>query len=468
MNDKLEMIRMGALSPHPENPRKDVGDIEELTESIRKNGLMQNLTVVKGKWDSRADNGTGDINPYAPGYTILIGHRRFAAAKAAGLTEVPCRVVEKMDKKEQLSTMLEENMQRTDLSVYEQAQGFQMMMDLGQTEEDLVEKTGFSRTTIKHRLNLAKLDSEVLKEKQDNEAYQISIMDLYELEKVKDIDKRNEILKNSTSSKDIAWRVSSTVREQKWKDKLEQIIRACKTAGIRELDLEEKTVKWSFNQLVTIRVDDDIADKIAEACDKVEDSSQDCAYYESYESVVIVDISFEQNSSEENKVDPEELERRRKRATIKHEAEETLDMLKDRSNFFVEQVLEGDLGHPKWDMDIFEEMLDAMIKTNATLRRILIERVTKDNMYGMSKEAKEAAFDEIDAMTPLNKMLVIIAEAIYDIDDVVGWDSSYDQETADECKKAFEIFRHWGWSPLSEEEQKLMDGTAEVYEVDDE
>ena len=57
--------------------------------------------------------------------------------------------------------MLEENIQREDLTVWEQAQGFQMMLDLGETEDTIADKTGFSKTTIKHRLNIAKLDQEI-------------------------------------------------------------------------------------------------------------------------------------------------------------------------------------------------------------------------------------------------------------------------------------------------------------------
>ena len=137
----MEMISIDRLYPHPQNPRRDVGDISELTESIRANGVFQNLTVIEG--------GAG-VPKGAEGYTVIIGHRRLAAAKAAGLTELPCSVVE-MDEREQVATMLLENMQRSDLTVYEQAQGFQMMLDLGETEQSIAEKTGFSKATVRHR-----------------------------------------------------------------------------------------------------------------------------------------------------------------------------------------------------------------------------------------------------------------------------------------------------------------------------
>lgn len=62
-----------------------------------------------------------------------------------------------MDEREQMQTMMIENMQRSDLTVYEQAQGFQMMMDFGQTVEQISDKSGFSQSTIRRRIKLLEL-----------------------------------------------------------------------------------------------------------------------------------------------------------------------------------------------------------------------------------------------------------------------------------------------------------------------
>lgn len=91
--------------------------------------------------------------------------------------------------------MLLENMQRSDLSVSEQAQGFQLMLDLGETETTIAEKTGFSRSTVRHRLNLAKLDQETLTSREENKDFQLTLTDLYELEKVQDIEKEMKSLR---------------------------------------------------------------------------------------------------------------------------------------------------------------------------------------------------------------------------------------------------------------------------------
>lgn len=144
----IQMISITKLHPHKDNPRKDLGDLSELTESIKANGIFQNLTVTP-----RAEGG----------YTVVIGHRRMAAAKAAGLTELPCAVVD-MDAKTQLSTMLLENMQRSDLTLYEQAQGFQLMFDLGMSEKEIADKSGFTVATVKKRLKIATLPADDLKD----------------------------------------------------------------------------------------------------------------------------------------------------------------------------------------------------------------------------------------------------------------------------------------------------------------
>jgi len=172
---QLVMIPVKLIQPHPNNPRKDLGDLTELTESIKKNGIMQNLTVVENE---------------GSGYTVVIGHRRLAAAKAAGVAEVPCAVAE-LDEGEQLATMLLENMQRQDLTVYEQAEGIQLLLDLSFSVADIAEKTGFSESTVRRRAKLLSLDRAKFKASQ---ARQVSLTDYESLFKIEDEGRRNALL----------------------------------------------------------------------------------------------------------------------------------------------------------------------------------------------------------------------------------------------------------------------------------
>lgn len=230
----LKNIKVEQLYPHPDNPRKEIGDLSEMVESVKKNGIMQNLTVIPltALHDEPDEQPDADNISLLSDFHVLIGHRRLAAAKQAGLKEVPCKIISKISKKEQVSIMLEENMQRNDLTIYEQAQGFQMMLDLGDTEEQIAEKTGFSRSTIRRRLSIAKLDAEELKKKEQDSSFQLTLKDLYELEKVEDIEIRNKILKEARDSRDIAWKAQSAVKEAEREKKAKEIIELLKAAGI--------------------------------------------------------------------------------------------------------------------------------------------------------------------------------------------------------------------------------------------
>ena len=199
MND-IKMIPISQLAHHPENPRLDLGDLAELTASIKANGILQNLTVVfepehamsNAEWTAACDEYSmhptealrmSMNNKTVPDrYLVVIGNRRLEAAKAAGLTELPCSVRE-MDHQEQIATMLQENMQRTDLTVYEQAKGIQMMMDLGFSKDQVSEKTGFSKKTIERRLAVATLPAQETREAVD---CGWDLTDLIEISKIED------------------------------------------------------------------------------------------------------------------------------------------------------------------------------------------------------------------------------------------------------------------------------------------
>ena len=208
--NEITMIPIEQLEHHPENPRLDLGDLTELTDSIRANGIFQNLTVVfQPAHDMSPKEWTVLCEQYnrkptealrqlmnskriPDRYLVVIGNRRLEASKQAGLTELPC-VVSDMSHEEQIATMLQENMQRSDLTVYEQAKGVQMMIDLGFSKEQVAERTGFSKTTIERRLAVATLPE---KEAKEAVAVGYDLLDLVEIAKIDDRKKQAELLKN--------------------------------------------------------------------------------------------------------------------------------------------------------------------------------------------------------------------------------------------------------------------------------
>ena len=185
-----------------------------LTESIKAKGVLQNLTVVPF-WFKMTGVGCDDPKQQAEmGYLVVIGNRRLEAAKKAGLETLPC-IIAKMTPAEQVQTMLLENMQRSDLTAYEQAQGFQMMLDFGDTIDTVAQKTGFSKSTIRRRLEWAKLDGDTMKEVSSR---QISLMDLDKLSKIDNIETRNLVL--------------CEIGTNNFENKLQQVIKAQEDAKI--------------------------------------------------------------------------------------------------------------------------------------------------------------------------------------------------------------------------------------------
>ena len=201
----IEYISVDKIKPHPDNPRKDVGDVAELAESVKQNGIMQNLTVIP------TDSGE---------YMVLIGHRRLAAAKAAGLDKVPCIVVGNLSRSEQVSIMLAENMQRSDLTVMEQVDGMQMMLDLGDTVSTIVKKTGMSETTVRRRLSLAEYNRDDVKASIERGA---TIADFDEIKKIRDKDKRNKLVE-LIGTANYTWQLKSALDAQKREDFKQQVI----------------------------------------------------------------------------------------------------------------------------------------------------------------------------------------------------------------------------------------------------
>ena len=121
MGITIEDLRVEDLHPNPNNPRRQVCDVADLEASIRSQGIKQPLLVTP--------TGETDIDGHAQ-YRVVIGHRRLAAAKQAGLASVPA-IIERMDARREREVMLVENSQRSDLTPIEEADGYQGLLDLG-------------------------------------------------------------------------------------------------------------------------------------------------------------------------------------------------------------------------------------------------------------------------------------------------------------------------------------------------
>jgi ParB family chromosome partitioning protein len=134
------MIAVEQLQPNADQPRKELGDLATLTDSVREKGVLEPLLV---RYLSEANK-----------YMIISGERRYHAARAAGLREVPC-IERDADEAESLELALIENLQRKDLTPFEEADGVQALLDrFGLTHEEISKKISKSRSSVTELLSL--------------------------------------------------------------------------------------------------------------------------------------------------------------------------------------------------------------------------------------------------------------------------------------------------------------------------
>lgn len=141
------MVPIDSVDPNPDQPRQAMGDLSELIASVVEKGIIEPL-VVRQK---------------GARYQIVAGERRYHAAVQSGLTELPV-VVRDVDDTEMLELALIENIQRKDLTAFEESEALQSLgQRCGYTHEDLAKRLGKSRTSITESLSLNAMPPDVRK-----------------------------------------------------------------------------------------------------------------------------------------------------------------------------------------------------------------------------------------------------------------------------------------------------------------
>lgn len=144
---EVTTISLSKIKRSDKQPRKyfDEKAIKELSESIKKDGLMQPITVRKVSHDT---------------FEIVQGERRYRACKLAGLTEIPAHILSLSDE-EAFHLAVIENIQRENMTPIEEAQAFQKYVEMGYKHKEIAEKISKGRTYVTQRLRLLKLSTEI-------------------------------------------------------------------------------------------------------------------------------------------------------------------------------------------------------------------------------------------------------------------------------------------------------------------
>lgn len=232
MGITIENLQVDDLHANPNNPRKQVGDVDELASSIRSQGIKQPLPVTP--------TGETDIFGHKQ-YRVVIGHRRLAAARQSGLSTVPA-IVEEMDARREREIMLVENTQRSDLTPIEEADGYQGLLDLGVRVKEMAEKTGRSDRFVRRRLKIARIPQETRDMSAD-----FSQLSLDQLDKLAEFESDPDMQRELARADDFDWtyqRLSQERRKTIWHDKA---LKALAKAGIKVESLPDGKNFWNWH-----------------------------------------------------------------------------------------------------------------------------------------------------------------------------------------------------------------------------
>jgi ParB family chromosome partitioning protein len=139
------LIDLRRIEPNPHQPRKHFGDLSEMVASVKEKGILEPILV----------------RSYEGKYQIIAGERRYQAAKLAGLQRVPCIEVD-VDTRGMLEISLIENLQRKDLSPFEESAALQRLCDqFRYTHDEIARKLGKSRTVVTESLSLNRIPEEI-------------------------------------------------------------------------------------------------------------------------------------------------------------------------------------------------------------------------------------------------------------------------------------------------------------------
>lgn len=446
MNEpKISFIPRKMLHPHPENPRKDLGDLEELRESIRENGIMQNLTVVPD-WDD-------------DGYKILIGHRRFAASEGI-VDELPCIIADHLTQREQVGIMLAENMQRSDLTFIEQAHGFQLMMDLGDTVENISKKTGFSKQTIKHRLEISKLDQNIIETAQKN--FQLSIGDFIELEKVKDLAARNDILEVAENSEDIRDKVERYLTDLKIEENKKKYIELFNELGWKEHSDRwfGYGKQWSHLDNLWLHLERFEPDKVREAAKKLKGE----IYYSNLNNAN--SVSFARKISKKD----EKAKKKTKTELREEEMKKKQSQLEAARRDICDEYLNSIISIPEEKLDdVYSVKYLVVSRIWDQLEKLEAYVTDFDRIYGVKSNRKDWALlqETYKDFDLLQRMMLNIWKALASDyqNKFVDYKHAKNEKILEAHQELYDILRKFGFR-LDPEMEAVIDGTSELYLID--
>lgn len=328
-----------------------------------------------------------------------------------------------------------------------------------QCMEDIIavaEKTGFSETTIRHRVKMGELDQKLLKQRADDEGFQLNLIDLYELEKVEDPEKRNKILTEASSSNDMRWRIRNAVLEQTQSrnfEKLKKLLRKMKISkapdGVSRYSNDYELVKCFV-------LEKDIPEEIS-----IKEKPEEVVWVDGYGGQICL-------MKKKKRVAREQSEYDRKAAEDKKKRKQLMDIIKTmerRRQEYIQEIVAGKVKPPQEVTKNQDGVL--RILTAAEIKN-QHEFLSESAWYGyvLGKEKWQVKPEERDGKafsSPLIIQHLVIAGVLCaNSDSFMEYPNMYKPERVESVKLLYDALEMYGYQ-LEEDERNVLDGTHELY-----
>ena len=438
-------ILIGQLHNHPKNVRTAYNDLDELAMSIEAQGILQNLTVVPepGHED--------DLDSFY----VLIGNRRLQAARKTSLEYLPCVIAYDLTEAEQVAIMMNENMQRKDLTPIEEAQGFQYMLDLGETEDSISLKTGVSKTTVRRRLELNKLDHDLVVKRTTggmDDYFQLTLTDLDRLSKVKDIDARNDILKKAKGSENLKYLVNENVTVTARKEYFARVVEKLKELGVPKGTKAQEERRYSSGYETVANFSAYDADRNTPI--KISTRNKDEWFYcigygYGYNSKDIQSINVYAKKGKEDKKSKQQTEAEKREKDRKALMKIARGFAEKRNKFF-RQIAAGEYTCAR-DFDL----------VSATWMSLF----AAGSWVGISTVMHpfELTGDQVTELGMGIQMLGCLIETSKESGYCIGYGTEYKKKEGKTLQNLYGILQKFGFSTDDEDELQMMNGTHPLY-----
>ena len=328
----------------------------------------------------------------------------------------------------------------------------------------MAEKTGFSETTVRHRVEIAKLDPELVAERAEHAYYQFSLSDYAKLEAVPDIGEREKILATVSDRRDLEWKIRHVLEERKIKEGTEKLKAAMKSAGIRQT----KESRW--NSRIEVEKEIDLRQDVkADKLKLPEDRKAHYRYILENGTAYIVREKEEQKKPEKTEweLNRERLDRNRKQVRAMQKEWQR------QRRAFVKDLVAGHYTAPKKEdarqieSDIWKFFMQKPGWTMLGIRLIAEYMIDRD-WYDTEEEERNSRLTQAKHMKPLWQMLILADKSLdvrtgTDTECLMEYEGTLRKDLAEATMSFYKILERLGFQTASEV-YDVLSGRSDLFE----